>query len=544
MHPVTWPDGFPGTWQGCPREPLLTVLGRGIDEHGDQPALLFDDGFTITGNELREHAERFAGRLANELVPGDRVALAMGNRAEFVIAYLAIVANRGIVVSLSPDIGPHDARYAVEDAGCVLAITDRAAHEVFSALIGETPTLRAVVRAGDPEPAGFEHLLDGVEPLRFADVRAHLDDLVDIGYTSGTTGLPKALGGTHLEPLRYMDVTLRRQDTPERMMMPLQLHYGDPLTYPFAALCSGSSLVLVRRFSARRFWDIARATGATVILTIGSVPSMLLSRPESPADRDHSIRHAVALAIPPNHHAELERRFGFPWTESYGSSESGPAISMPDHAAREFVGTGALGIPLPDVHARLVDPDGTTVDGPGPGELELTGEIVFRGYLGDPLATAEVLHDGWLRTGDLMRRDERGVYYFVGRRKELIRRSGVNIAPAEVEAVLRQHRSVTDAAVVPVADDMMGEEIKAYVELVPGARFDPAALAEFCAERLAAPKVPRYIEHRVEPFPRTPTQRIPKTTLAVGGVHTTTHAWDRRQPTLALPDTRGNGDHQ
>lgn len=528
--PVTWPASFPGTWEGCPRRPLLEVLGAGIDRFGDRPVLSFDDGFTITGNELREHAERLAGYLATVLQVGDRVAIAMGNRAEYVIAFLAVVANRAVVVALAPDIGPHDARYAVEDAGCVLAITDDRAQAVMTGLVGDVESLRGVITVRDPEPTGFEHLLAEVPPLRFADVAADLDDMVDIGYTSGTTGLPKALGGRHTDTLRYMDVHLRRHSLREgsmRMLMPLQLHYGDPLTFLFGALCSGDSLVLMRRFSASRFWDVARTSGATDILTIGSVPSLLLGRPEGPADRDHSIRHATALAIPRDAHAELERRFGFPWSEIYGSSESGPAIGMPPHVADQFVGTGALGIPLPDVEARLVDLDGNVVEGAGTGELELAGEVVFEGYLGNPEATAEVLRDGWLRTGDLMRRDERGVYYFEGRRKELIRRSGINIAPAEVEGVLRQHPSVLDAAVAPVEDAVMGEEVKAYVELKPGEAFDPAALAAFCSERLTRQKVPRYFEHRIDPFPRTPTQRIPKKELMVDGAHTTHQAWDR-----------------
>ncbi|ROR46531.1 class I adenylate-forming enzyme family protein [Kitasatospora cineracea] len=528
--PVTWPTDFPGTWLGCPREPLLQVLGRGIDRFGQEPVLLFDDGAAFTGQQLREQAERFAGYLAPMLSAGDRVALALGNRAEYVIAFLAVLANRGVVVSLSPDIGPHDARYAVENAGCVLAITDPGSDAVMGELVGTAPSLRKTIKVGEPEPFGFAHLLEGVAPLRLEDVEASLDDMVDIGYTSGTTGLPKALGGRHTETLRYMDVHLRRRSArsePVRMLMPLQLHYGDPLTYLFGAMCSGDSLVLMRKFSASRFWDVARSSGATDILTIGSVPTMLLARPEGPADRDHSIRHATALAIPRDSHAELERRFGFPWNETYGSSESGPALSMPPHAAAEFVGTGAIGIPLPDVEARLVDPDGRVLEGPGSGELELSGEIVFGGYLDNPKATAEVLHDGWLRTGDLMRRDARGVFYFEGRRKELIRRSGINVSPAEVEAVLRRHPAVLDAAVVPVEDPVMGEEVKAYVELVPGAPFDPAGLIEFCAQQLTRQKVPRYVEHRVEPFPRTPTQRIPKKELMVGGAHTTDAAWDR-----------------
>ncbi|MFJ7213674.1 AMP-binding protein [Amycolatopsis sp. NPDC098790] len=551
--PVTWPADFPQTWSGCPRIPLLQVLCQGFEKFGDRTPLVFDDGYSITAGDLRVEAEKFAGALATRIGTGDRVALAVGNRAEFVVAFLAVVANRAVVVSLSPEIGSHEAAYVVEDSGCVLAITDELSTSVFQELATTSTVLKEVIPVRGEEPHGFAHVLGDEPPVDLATVEAELDDLVDIGYTSGTTGLPKALGGNHPDTLRYMDVFVRSRLAPHgeerRLLMPLQFHYGDPLMALFTAIYTGATIVLMRRFSASRFWDVARQTRATEILTIGSIPDMLLSRPESEADRDHHIRGAIALAIPPDRHAELERRFGFPWREAYGSSESGPAIAMPEAFGAEFVGTGALGIPYPDVEARLVDEDGTVVTGAGFGELELDGEVQFSGYLDNPDATAEVLHDGWLRTGDLMRRDERGVYYFAGRRKELIRRSGINIAPAEIEAVLRLHPDVLDAAVVPVADAMMGEEVKAYVELVPGAHFDPAALVEFCGERLSRQKIPRYLEHRAEPFPRTPTQRIPKNQLKVDGEHLTRTAWDRQTETKPagafadLPATVGTVVH-
>jgi acyl-CoA synthetase (AMP-forming)/AMP-acid ligase II len=151
--------------------------------------------------------------------------------------------------------------------------------------------------------------------------------------------------------------------------------------------------------------------------------------------------------------------------------------------------------------------------------------LPFSGYLGNPQATAEVMRGDWLRTGDLMRRDALGVYYFEGRRKELIRRGGENIAPAEIESTLRLHPAVVDAAVVPVPDRLRDEEVKAYVHVQ--ADVTPAELAEHCARLLAPFKVPRYIEVRTEDFPRTPSQRIPKNELKVDGVHRIEGVWDR-----------------
>ena len=455
----------------------------------------------------------------------------MGNRLEFVVAYLAVLANRAVVVTLSPEIGAHEVEFVVEDSNCVLAITDERSTSTFTEVLEKGSALREVVPVVGEEPDGFAHLYEGLTPLDLASIGAGIDDMIDIGYTSGTTGLPKALGGSHVEILRYLDIGIRARcrdtDRQYRILYPLMFHYGDPLTALFTAIYGGSSVIVMRKFRVSRLWDVAREFEATEIVTIGSIPDMLLSREESPADRDHSIRGAFALAIPRARHAELERRFGFPWRETYGSSESGPAIAMPPEHAARYVGTGALGIPFPDISARLIDPDGNVIEGPGVGDLELSGQVTFEGYVNNPEASAEVMHDGWLRSGDIMRRDENGVYYFEGRSKELIRRSGINISPAEVEAVLCLHPDVLDAAVVPVADQMMGEEIKAYVELVEGKTFDPKALADFAAERLARQKVPRYIEERVEPFPRTTTQRIPKNQLKVDGVHLIDTAWDR-----------------
>lgn len=528
---VTWPAELPPTWSGCPRALLTEVLQDGVAKYPEHIPLVFDDGFSITSAELWHETARLAAFLRGRVRPGERVALAVGNRTEFVVAYLGLVANRAVAVMLSPEIGTHEAAYVVGDSTITMAIVDSTAVGVFAALIEEANTLTTVLAVEGDEPTGFHHLYQSEAPLDLSEVEGELTDLVDIGYTSGTTGMPKALGGSHLEVLRYVDVNVRfraiQDASAQRILIPLQLHYGDPLVALFAAIYTGGTVILMRHFSVRWFWTVAKQTAATTILSIGSIPDMLLSRAPSPEDRDHNIKKAIALAIPPARHAELERRFGFPWREAYGSSESGPAIAMPDEFGGEFVGTGALGIPYPDMEARLIGDNGCVLTGSGTGELELGGMVVFGGYLNNPEATAEVMHDGWLKTGDILRRDERGVYYFQGRRKELIRRSGVNVAPAEVEAVLRLHPDVVDAAVVPVQDDVMGEEIKAYVELTPEAAYVPSELADFCATRLSRQKVPRYIEQRLEPFPRTETYRIPKNLLKINGIHQTSSAWDR-----------------
>jgi crotonobetaine/carnitine-CoA ligase len=233
--------------------------------------------------------------------------------------------------------------------------------------------------------------------------------------------------------------------------------------------------------------------------------------------------------VPVRAHAELIQRWGFPWVEGYGLTETGLVVGMPLDYADAMTGSGSIGVPCPDVEVRLVDDGGRSVSVDQPGELIVRAPGMMRGYLGRPEETAATLRDDWLHTGDMARADERGFLYFLGRRKDIVRRSGENVAATEVEDVLRSHPAVNEAAVVPVPDELRGEEIKAYIELVPDrspSDVRPAELAEFCGERLARHKVPRYISFRQEPFPRTPSMRVKKSEL-LGDAAGIEEIWDR-----------------
>jgi carnitine-CoA ligase len=525
---IEWPEGFPRAWSSVRKTTINGFLVRCFAQADDGPAIVFDDGLELRFSELQDRIERFGGYLTRRIEPGDRVAIAIGNRAEYLIAYFGIVAARGVVVPMSPAIGPQDSAHMVNNARCILAFADGEAGDVLESI--EAPDLREVVRLTADEPDGLAGRYGDDARLALSDVRADPTDLVDIHFTSGTTGLPKALPGDHLSLLRYVDSVVRSQGVSSdgRILVPLQFHYVDAVFLSMASWYVGAAAVIMRRFSVSRFWDVARTYGATTIYTIGSIPNLLLTAPPGPRDRAHKIRFAIATGVPRRQHKELNERFGFPWYDYYGSSEAGPVTGTPRELAEQFVGTGAIGIPYPELEVRLVNPDGFTICGAGEGELEVRGEILFHGYLNNPEATESVLHDDYYQTGDLMRRDERGMYYFLGRSKELIRRGGENISPAEVEATLRLHDEVIDAAVVPAYDDIRGEEVMAHVH-VDTDRGDLAPeLARFCAERLAAFKVPRYIKVRCDPFPRTPSQRIQKERLKVDGRHDPSGAWDRQ----------------
>jgi crotonobetaine/carnitine-CoA ligase len=191
-----------------------------------------------------------------------------------------------------------------------------------------------------------------------------------------------------------------------------------------------------------------------------------------------------------------------------------------------MIGSGSIGVPYPGAEIRLCDDNGEEVGHGQPGEIWMKAPGFFKGYLNQP----EALVDGWMQSGDVGQRDERGYLYFLGRKKDIIRRSGENVAAAEVEDVLRSHSRVLEAAVVPVPDELRGEEVKAYVGVTDEAgiyEVSPAELVVHCRERLAKHKVPRYIEFRVEPFPRTPSMRVKKSALVAEARDPFADAWDR-----------------
>ncbi|MEA2445668.1 MAG: hypothetical protein QOJ12_2960, partial [Thermoleophilales bacterium] len=330
-----------------------------------------------------------------------------------------------------------------------------------------------------------------------------------------TTGPPKGCMLGHDYWLRFVDLYSRLYGfgPSDRLMCCVQFFYGDAPWLFLASLHGGSPLVAMRRFSVSRYWDVVREHGVTRLFGLASMPTLLLKAPPSPADREHDVDLALQIGVPAQAHAGLVERWGFPWVEGYGLTETGLVVSMPLEHADAMTGSGSIGVPCPGVSVRVAGEDGGDVALGDTGELLVRAPGMMRGYLGRPDLTADTVRDGWLHTGDLARADERGFLYFMGRSKDIIRRSGENVAAAEVEAVLREHPSVNEAAVLAVADDIRGEEIEAHVELVDGATFSPTELVEFCRERLSTHKVPRYVVCRDQPLPRTPSMRVSKPQL-------------------------------
>jgi crotonobetaine/carnitine-CoA ligase len=355
------------------------------------------------------------------------------------------------------------------------------------------------------------------DPLAPGTGPAQPDDPAVLIPTSGTTGRSKLVTQTHRAYVMagegfpwWMELTHE-----DRLMTSLPLfHINAPAYSVLGSVAARAGLVLLPRFSASTFIESARAYGATEFNAIGAMLEILMRRPERPDDADNPLRLCYTGPSPPEaRQLEIERRFGLRIVCGYAMSESPYGMIWP-RGTRPF---GTLGSPrqhprLGVVNEARVVRDGVAVAPGEVGELQLRNPAVMKGYWGMPEETERVLlADGWLRTGDLVTSDGAGTYTFVGREKEIIRRRGENLSPADVEDALASHPDVSEAAVIGVPSELSEEEVKAFV--VTQGDAGPAELRDWAAARLARFKVPRYVELVAE-LPHTPTGRVAKHELS------------------------------
>lgn len=522
---ISHPDAGPA-WDVVKAETVIDLFHDACRRAPERAAVIFEDGLVISYAALREKVEDAAARLSGKIASGEHVAIMIDNRAEFMIAFLAVVMLRGVLVPFAPGARDVDAGHMLHNSGSVLAVASEASLGLLESLKGSCPALREIVTIAGEEPDGLRAI--GVEQGTAIDRGCQRSDITAIYYTSGTTGMPKGCMIDHEYWLRACDV-LHRLSRPAEGFAQLScvpFYHVDAVGQFVVSLQSAGTIVYMRRFSASRFWTVARAHDVSEIFLVASMPILLLKQEPGPCDREHRISTAVCAAMPPQLHREFCERFGILLLEGYGSTEAGWLARVPKAFGEAMIGSGSIGVAMPEVEYRIIDDTGRDVGEDKPGELMVKAPGLFRGYVNDPAATAAVLKDGWYSTGDIVSRDDRGFLYFRGRRKDFIRRAGENIACAEIEDVLRMIPLILDAAVVAIPDEIRGEEALAYVILMPGAivaTLPPEVIAAHCAQHLTFFKVPRYIAYWTGDFPRTPTMRVQKGALA----GTRLAIWDR-----------------
>lgn len=506
--------------QPLPRN-VAALIRAAAEEAGERMLWnFFESGERITYRELRRQVNGLAHALQGIGVrKGTHVAVMLPNIAAMPLTWLALAALGAVTVpvnvrylerELSYVLGDSDASFLVIH-GTLLPMLRRA-HETGGA--GLAPD--RVIVVGEARWEGgrcWEDLAakprEHFEPLE----PVNLDDLMNIQYTSGTTGFPKGCMLTQRYWLTSgMVNALRDGRRYARLLASTPLYYMDPQWLLLMAMYQRGTLYVAAKQSTSRFiqWVCEHRINFCLL------PYVVYKQPPRATDVDNDVIRANVYGVPRDLHARIEERFDLVAREAYGMTELGSAMFMPIEAT-DMVGSGSCGIPSPFRDCAVFDDDGRRLPPGQVGELWVRGPGITLGYYNKPEATAEVMRGEWFRTGDLFRVDERGYFYIVGRRKDMIRRSSENIAACEVEAVLNACPLVAESAVVPVPDPLRGEEVKAFVVLNGGAP-TPLVLAQVvdaCTRGLASFKVPRYYSF-VDALPKTPSMKIAKQQLLNG----------------------------
>lgn len=444
---------------------------------------------------------------------GQRVFLLVENRPVFFMHWFALNALGLSVVPVNPDLQSSELEYMARHAEPVLAIA-------IESRVGDLEQAASASGVNYPviTPDQTPPKFSGSAPDEFV---ADLKTPAAMLYTSGTTGKPKGcvLSNRYFLKLGewYADLggACPISEDGERMITPLPLFHMNAMACSTMAMITvGGCLTVLDRFHPRTWWDSVRQSNSTCLHYLGVMPSILMKADPSPSDRDHSCRFGFGAGIDAKLHVPFEDRFGIPLIEGWAMTETGAGgVITCNHEPRKR-GQNCLGKLEPELEARIVTDSGGEAAPGEPGELLVrqTGpdprDGFFTEYFKDTAATAEVWEGGWFHTGDLVIRDAEGDFYFVDRKKNVIRRSGENIAAVEVESVLMQHEDIRAAAVAAVPDELRGDEVFACL-VVDGPRDEDRAksIVKWALQRMAYYKTPGYVAF-LDQLPLTSTQKI------------------------------------
>jgi long-chain acyl-CoA synthetase len=473
---------------------------------GDRPAIRLDDT-TLDYSEFLRASAAVAGDLQlRGIRPGDRVGIVLSNVPAFPIVFYGILMAGGVAVPINPLLKSREIAYYLDDSGMSLVFASRTRGDlvVDAARAKQIPAV--LIDDCGPSPAD----LSG-SPVEHP-VERDRDDTAVLLYTSGTTGNPKGAELTHWNMSSNASTTVETliQTGPSDVILGcLPLFHVFGLTCGLnAAVRSGALLTLIPRFDPEVALRVLVRDQVTVLEGVPTMYSAVLHSPDAEAADLSHLRCCIVggAPMPVEVLRAFERRFRCEIYEGYGLSETAPiaCFNQPGHPRK----AGTIGIPVRGCGLRLVDECGSEVlDADVPGEIQIRGENVMKGYWGRPAATEEAIHDGWFSTGDIATRDSDGYYSIVDRKKDIIIRGGYNVYPREVEEVLYEHPAVAEAAVVGIDDQHLGEQIGAAVALKRDSHAEPSEIIEFVRDRLAAYKYPRHVWF-VPSLPKGPTGKI------------------------------------
>jgi crotonobetaine/carnitine-CoA ligase len=473
--------------------------------------------------EMRRLASGFAGAGVGL---GTRVLVGLPNAAETVLVHAALRELGAVIVPLLTGLTFTELAFQIRHSEAPILIADEAMAAAVVPHLDECPAVRTVITAAELAE------MDRCEPLAPAplpglDARSPWAIL----YTSGSSGTPKGVvlpagclvtaGAGYVERFGI--------GAEDNYFLPLTMaHAVGALTAQGVSLTTGCRLTVVDRFSPSRFWQDIRDSGATCSILFPAQLNLLLEHTE-PDPAGTSLRLAITHAWS----EPFRQKFGVELGLCWGMTETGAHSTGTRVDYRDEHGEGYVGPAMQGVEIAILGPDGEHL---GPGE---TGQIALRHpnvmleYLKEPEQTAATLVDGWIMSGDLGTVDADGGLFFAGRKKNMIKRSGENVSPAEIETALCDHPDVIEALVFGVADPIRTEEIAATVTIRAGAGLDPEALTAFLRERLARWKLPRYLSLTDESLPRLANGKIDR--VAVVGALDPETCWDRERRPASNP---------
>ncbi|MEF3064032.1 class I adenylate-forming enzyme family protein [Pandoraea apista] len=455
------------------------------------------------------HAEidRLAGGVATALrarglTKGAHVAIASLNRAEYLIAYFGIMRAGFVAVPINIKQSREILDYVIDDAGISLAFVDGARRDAFASRV-------PVIDFDDEGPDGFAAQ---IQPAGFDSVHPAHDDVAQMLYTSGSTGKPKGVPLTHAGQLWALGATYVRPEgaASERYLLAQPLFHMNGLFMAKRAFAANGTLVILPSFDVTSYVDALERYRITVLTAVPTMFARLVKDPQTLAGRDVSALKRVMLGSAPMSAALLSRiQTAFPHTHihhGYGTTEAGPSI-FGQHPDGIPLPPLALGYPLSPDAVKLVDgPDANQ------GVLCMRNPAVMRGYHRLPEKSAQVLDDGWYYSGDVMRRDTNGFFYFVGRADDMFVCAGENIYPVEVEKLLEAHPEVRQASVVPLPDEERAAVPVAFVVRQPGSSLSVEALKRHALANGPAYQHPRRVAFVAE-LPWAGTNKVDRHAL-------------------------------
>lgn len=516
------------------------VLGPVLDElaaiHGERLFLDFKGDARVSYKQLNEAANRFSnGFLKNGIGRGSKIAVMLPNCPEYLYCWFGLAKIGAVMVPINTAHKGELLEYIINQSDAEGIIVDSTLLQRVLEIESGIGKVKQKFVSGwydDREPGGaiktisLADLADASDKSTDAGVR-HSDPLT-ILFTSGTTGRSKGVVMSHhyyYSAARAIGAGMN--DGPDDVLytcLPL-FHVNAQVCTVLAALLFDARVAMYEHFSASTFWEEIRSSRATVFLALGAMGNILYKAPPRSDDRDHNVR--LAMVVPPPDDLEaFERRFGLRVIyETFGMTEgivAPPAVIEPRRP-------GCCGRPDERAEVQIVDDDDLPLDAGQTGEIVIRPREPFtmmNGYYNMPEDTLNAFRNLWFHTGDLGYLDEEGLLYFVGRKKESIRRRGENISAFEVERIVNQHPSVLESAAIPVPSELGEDDLKIVVVLKEGEGLRPEELIKHCEDRMAYFMVPRFIELR-DSLPKTPTQRVEKYKLQAEGVKP--GDWDREK---------------